>query len=128
MHVKILKSIKMNLKRLIILSTIMMVFLSCAVKEKPEFIKVENIKVLESTSTYVTLTADALFLNPNDIGGELKTDGIKVLVNDNEMARCPCEKCVVKTMCQEMCVSYSVYTDLVRGDTTYKEYSKWKGK
>ena len=49
-------------------------------------------------------------------------------VNDNEMARCPCEKCVVKTMCQEMCVSYSVYTDLVRGDTTYKEYSKWKGK
>ena len=65
----------MNLKRLIILSTIMMVFLSCAVKEKPEFIKVENIKILESTSTYVTLTADALFLNPNDIGGELKTGG-----------------------------------------------------
>jgi len=92
MHAKILKSIKMNLKRLIILSTIMMMFFSCTVKEKPEFIKVENIKVLESTSTYITLTADALFLNPNDIGGELKTDGIKVLVNDNEMATVSTQK------------------------------------
>jgi len=25
-------------------------------------------------------------MNPNDIGGELRSDGIKVFVNDNEMA------------------------------------------
>jgi hypothetical protein len=56
------------------------------VKEKPEFLRVDNIKVLESTSEYLTLTADAYFINPNDIGGELKSDGIKVFVNDNEMA------------------------------------------
>ena len=73
-------------KPLIILSTICIVFFSCSVKEKPVFVNVENIKVLESTSKYVTLTADALFINPNDIGGELKSDGIKVFVNDNEMA------------------------------------------
>ncbi|GAA4885634.1 hypothetical protein GCM10023311_05520 [Flaviramulus aquimarinus] len=60
--------------------------MNCSVNEKPEFIGLENIKVLESTSKYVTFTADALFLNPNDIGGELQTDEIKVLVNDNEMA------------------------------------------
>lgn len=73
------------MKQLIILSTILMTFFSCSVNEKPEFLGVENIKVLESNSKYVTLTADALFLNPNDIGGELQTDEIKVFINDNEM-------------------------------------------
>lgn len=74
------------MKKVIILSTILLAIVSCKVKEKPEFLRVENIKVLESTSETVTLTADAFFINPNDIGGELKTDGIKVFVNDNEMA------------------------------------------
>ncbi len=74
------------MKKVIILSTIMLTIFSCNVKEKPEFLRVENIKVLESTANSVTLTADAFFINPNDIGGELKSDGIKVFVNDNEMA------------------------------------------
>ncbi len=86
MHVKILKYKNNRIKPLIILSTILSVFLSCSIKEKPLFLNVENIKVIESTSKYITFTADALFLNPNDIGGELKTDEIKVFVNDNEMA------------------------------------------
>ena len=62
-----------------------MSFFSCSVKEKPEFLSVENIKVIESTSKYVTITADALFMNPNDIGGNLKTDEIKVFINDNQL-------------------------------------------
>lgn len=74
------------MKKLIILSTILLTIISCSIKEKPEFLRVENIKVLESTEDYVTLTADAFFMNPNDIGGELKSDGIKVFVNENEMA------------------------------------------
>ncbi len=74
------------MKKVIILSTILLTVFSCKVKEKPEFLRIENIKVLESTSNSVTLTADAFFMNPNDIGGELKTDGIKVFVNNNEMA------------------------------------------
>ena len=74
------------MKKVIILSTIILTIFSCKVKEKPEFLRLENIKVLESTAEYVTLTADAFFLNPNDIGGELKSDGIKVFINDNEMA------------------------------------------
>jgi hypothetical protein len=63
-----------------------MAFISCTITEKPQFIGVENIKVLESTPRYVTFTADALFINPNDIGGVLQTDNIKVFINDNEMA------------------------------------------
>nr|WP_284041194.1 LEA type 2 family protein [Jejuia spongiicola] len=86
MQVKILKYKKSKVKSFIILSTILFTFLGCSVKEKPVFLNVENIKVIESTSRYVTFTADALFLNPNDIGGELKTEEIKVFVNDTEMA------------------------------------------
>ena len=74
------------MKKLILLLLVTLVFKACKVNEKPEFLKVENIKVLESTAENITLTADALFNNPNDVGGELKTDEIKVLINDNEMA------------------------------------------
>ncbi len=74
------------MKRLIILSTICVMFNSCSVREKPEFINIENIQVVKSTSKYITLTADAFFINPNDIGGKLKTDGINVLINDRQLA------------------------------------------
>ena len=73
-------------KKVIILSTVILLFFSCSVKEKPQFIKVENIEVLESNSEFLTLSADAYFINPNDIGGQLKSDGIKVFMNSNEMA------------------------------------------
>lgn len=74
------------MKRIIILSTIWLTFLNCSVNEKPEFLGVENIKILESTPEYIILTADAFFENPNIIGGELQVNNIKVFVNNNEMA------------------------------------------
>lgn len=73
------------MKQLIILLTVFM-FFSCTVNKKPEFIGVKNIKVLESTSKYITITAEALFINPNDVSGEIQTDEIKIFVNDNEMS------------------------------------------
>ena len=74
------------MKKLIILLTVFIGLTSCSVKEKPEFIGVKNMKVVNATSKYVHIKAEALFKNPNDIGGKLLTDGIKVLVNDVEMA------------------------------------------
>ena len=74
------------MKKFIILLTAMLTILSCSVKEKPEFLRVDNIKVDDSNSKFITLTADAYFLNKNDISGELKTDEIKVFVNNNQMA------------------------------------------
>jgi len=74
------------MKNLIILSTILITLIGCKVKEKPVFVRLDNIKIDESSSKFITLTADAYFMNPNDIKGELKTDAIKVYVNDNEMA------------------------------------------
>ncbi len=74
------------MKRFIILSTILTTFFNCSVNEKPEFIGIENIQIVESTSNTITFSADAKFINPNIIGGELQTDAIKVYINDNEMA------------------------------------------
>lgn len=73
------------MKRILLLLTIVCTFFNCKVNEKPLFVNVENIKVEESTSKYIIMSADALFMNPNDIGGALKTDEIKIYVNDNEV-------------------------------------------
>lgn len=73
------------MKRFLLLLTILCTFFNCKVNEKPLFINVENIKVETSTSKHIILSADALFMNPNDIGGDLKTDEIKIYVNDNEV-------------------------------------------
>ena len=34
----------------------------------------------------ITLSANALFINPNDVGGVLKTDNLKVYINNSEVA------------------------------------------
>jgi len=74
------------MKKSIIFSIIITTFLSCSISKKPEFLRIENIKILESTAKDITIIADAFFINSNNIGGKLKTDNILVFVNDNQMA------------------------------------------
>ncbi len=78
--------------KLIILSTLILSFFSCSVKEKPEFLKVENIKIKESSDEFITLTANAYFKNPNIVGGKLATEGISIFVNDVLMAQVASEE------------------------------------
>ena len=73
-------------KRLILLFTVFTFFLSCNISEKPIFIGIENIKIQDSNSKKNQITADALFNNPNAVGGKLKTENLKIYVNDNEVA------------------------------------------
>lgn len=74
------------MKRIIIFSTILLSFFSCSINEKPEFININDVKVLESNSKFITISANAFFVNPNVISGELKTDSVKIFINDNEIA------------------------------------------
>ena len=60
---------------------------SCSVKEKPVFLKVDNIQLISATSDTIRLKADAFFNNPNDVGGKISTDEIKVFVNGTEVAQ-----------------------------------------
>jgi len=72
-------------KRLFVFVLVCSLF-SCTVNESPEFLGITNIKVVESTKTFITIKGEGLFKNPNDIGGKLQTDEIKVFVNGNQMA------------------------------------------
>ena len=74
------------IKKRLVLYVFAIIVLGCSVKEPPEFLGIQNIKVLESTKTFITISGEGLFKNPNVIGGELKAEGIKVFVNGNEMA------------------------------------------
>ncbi|WP_229724367.1 LEA type 2 family protein [Winogradskyella forsetii] len=73
-------------KRFLMFFLTFTVLFNCSVTEKPEFLKLDNIQVVDSNSKNITLKADAFFLNKNDIGGTLKTDDLKVYINDLQVA------------------------------------------
>tara|TARA_R110002049_G_scaffold45022_2_gene131599 strand:- start:15968 stop:16399 length:432 start_codon:yes stop_codon:yes gene_type:complete len=60
---------------------------SCSVQKEPIFIKVDNVKVISFASDTIKLKADAFFENPNDVGGKISTDEIKILINEKEVAQ-----------------------------------------
>jgi hypothetical protein len=74
------------IKRCLPILLIVLLFFNCGISKKPVFEKVAAIKIINSTSKSITLSADAFFKNPNNVSGVLKTDGIKIYVNDNEIA------------------------------------------
>ncbi|MFP4845782.1 hypothetical protein [Winogradskyella sp. PE311] len=74
------------MKRLLFISIFFTLVFNCTYNEQPEFLGLENIKVINSNLKSITLKADALFINPNDVGGVLKTDELKVYINETEVA------------------------------------------
>ncbi|WP_439152727.1 LEA type 2 family protein [Winogradskyella sp.] len=74
------------LKRSLFILLIFPLVFNCTVTEKPEFLGLDKIKVINSNFKSITLSADAMFKNPNDVGGKLKTDDLKVYINDTEVA------------------------------------------
>jgi len=75
------------IKRILMFSLFFTLVVNCTFTEQPEFIGLENIEVINSTLQTITLRADAHFKNPNDVGGTLKTDDLKVFINDAEVAK-----------------------------------------
>jgi hypothetical protein len=67
---------------LIILSLIS----SCSIQKEPVFIELNNLEVLSFASDTIKLKAIAFFENPNDVGGTIGTDGLKIFVNGKEVA------------------------------------------
>lgn len=73
-------------KRLLFVLMFFSLVFNCTVTEEPEFLGLENIKVVDTNIKNITISADALFSNPNDVGGTLKTENLKVYVNDTKVA------------------------------------------
>lgn len=74
------------MRNFILLLTFTLATLSCSVKEQPVFIAIEDIELVESNAEFLTIRADAIFENPNDLGGALESDDISVYVNDVKLA------------------------------------------
>ncbi|MDB9701977.1 hypothetical protein OAA49_00705 [Flavobacteriales bacterium] len=54
---------------------------SCTLTQEPDFVKLDDYKIITLNKNEIKLSADSYFLNPNDVGCEvLKTD-IELLVN-----------------------------------------------
>ncbi len=73
------------MKKIIVFS-ILILILSCKVTEKPEFIKVESVKVIQANKKGIKVKTDLLFLNKNIVGGTLQANDIKVLLDSVEVA------------------------------------------
>ena len=74
------------MRKILFLLTVSATILSCSVNEKPVFVAVEQIELEDATSKSITLKANAIFQNPNDVGGSLESDNISVYVNDVKVA------------------------------------------
>ena len=59
---------------------------NCDSAKEPVFQKMNNVKVTEIKGGQVTIAADAIYHNPNPIGGKLETTDISVVVNEVEVA------------------------------------------
>jgi len=59
---------------------------SCSIQKEPVFLKVDNLEVLSFALDTIKLKAVAFFENPNDVGGIIGTDGLKIFVNGEEVA------------------------------------------
>lgn len=60
---------------------------SCSVKKPPVFKKIDNVKILSFKSDTIRLKADVFFENPNDVGGKISTDDLKIIVDNTEVAQ-----------------------------------------
>lgn len=74
------------MKKLLIIPLVPL-FISCSVREKPFFVKIDTMKVASSSSENIVLTADAYFINKNDIGGSLESKNIDVIINNTTVAK-----------------------------------------
>lgn len=64
-----------------------LLMLSCTVNKEPIFIKIDNIEVMSYATDTIKLKALAFFENPNDVGGNISTENLRILVNDTEVAQ-----------------------------------------
>lgn len=75
----------MRIKTILSILTLFIVVAACKVKEKPVYKAIENINIETMSNTEVVVSADAVYFNPNHIGGSVKKvdidlflDGVKI--------------------------------------------------
>ena len=80
------------MKKIITFLAVAIFMVSCSIKKKPVFLKVDDVKLLSFKTDTIRLEAKAYFKNENDIGGKISTEEIKVYVDGIEMAQVSSEQ------------------------------------
>lgn len=102
------------MKRTLLILVICSLVFNCTVREKPQFIGLDNIEVLDSNIKNITISADAEFSNPNDVGGILQTDALKVFINNREIATFSSKEFIVPSKAMfKIPLTVSVATDSI---------------
>lgn len=74
------------MKLFIFTFVISFILCSCTVTEKPEFMHVKSLQVVETSLENFTLEATLVFLNKNDVGGTLQAKDFHVFVDSINVA------------------------------------------
>lgn len=80
------------MKNILYFTLLIIIISSCSVNKQPTFIKFDNLKVASFSGDTIRLKAEAFFTNPNDVGGKISTDEIKVILNGAEVAQVSSEE------------------------------------
>lgn len=80
------------MKKLVYFSVLFLLISSCSVNKKPIFVKVDNLEVVSLGSDTIRLKAVAFFKNPNDVGGSISSEGIRIVLNGAEIANVSSEE------------------------------------
>ena len=72
----------MSMKYLSVFGTLLLLFASCSAPKAPDFKRVKNARVVKTSGKIYTITADAVYNNPNGIGGNLVAMEMDITVDD----------------------------------------------
>ena len=74
------------MKKIILLFVLSVILGSCKVTEKPEFIKVNSVEIIDTSLSNFTILAKLQFKNKNSIGGTLQANNIHVFIDSIDVA------------------------------------------
>ena len=74
------------MKKIILLFAISIFLFSCKVSERPEFIKVNSVKLINASHKSFTIQANLQFENKNSVGGTLQAKDIHVFIDNIDVA------------------------------------------
>ena len=74
------------MRKFLLLFVLTLALISCKVNEKPEFIQVNSLKVIDATPSNFTIQADLKFENKNSVGGTLQAKDIHVFIDSIDVA------------------------------------------
>lgn len=74
------------MRKIVLLFVLSLAILSCTVTEKPEFVKVNSIEIIDSSVDSFTLLAKLQFENKNSVGGTLQAKNIHIFIDSLDVA------------------------------------------